>query len=621
MRIFWKGNLSLLVKVTLTFHSLVGLIWQVILITKLYLSYDVVTMTEIKIPYNVHPVAIIYCPFLPWIMDMKKMNEIVTERKLDFVLPTDLSELDVENLITFLTAQDFFDLTPSERDIRIFKCRYRIPKSYLTNDDECEPRFNVTRYLRSQYMCYRIKINMEMFDVQPELMGNVNRWYSFHEVKNTISHPGLLYEVNFDGTRFKSASFFALSLYNNVYRPVGDSDFPVLVSTEKNNDTRARARFTMVEDEEDEDEDEDDEPKWEVVSSTGKEWKGVKDYKGMNFQSSHPFGGKLERKLGRETNRELGREFDQEEKERRGSTGPQKEEREEERFNERSRSNDSGRLDHNYDNYQREKEQGQEEGQLLEKEAESQKEVEGSQRKKVISYRRKDEYSIAFQTIYNMLLPSPYSSHCFNWNGYKGEDMNGDRLAIESQADAISQCIWKWTVSCLDRIPLMTNTWEPIKSIKLVSLEDLKNVTFSNIYKKIKQGCKNMFRKVDCDNREFLTKLLQRNSKSSDPSGGEKTIDRIISFRVYIPDGPSMITKFSEKMALTQFLVYQFNCVSTWLGVSLFGLHSFLLSSSSMRRNRSAGRNHIVLVGNSAKEKSWSEGKERINGRKTGNKE
>ena len=48
----------------------------------------------------------------------------------------------------------------------------------------------------------------------------------------------------------------------------------------------------MMEDE-DENEDDDDEPKWEVISSTGKEWKGMKDYKGMNFQSSDPFEGNV----------------------------------------------------------------------------------------------------------------------------------------------------------------------------------------------------------------------------------------------------------------------------------------------------------------------------------------
>lgn len=601
MRIFWKGNFSLLVRVALTFQSLVGLIWQVILITKLYLSYDVVTKTEIKIPYNVHPVSIIYCPFLPWIMDMKKLNEIMMKRGPGVVFPADSSKLELEDLIPFLTAQDFFDLTPSGEDIKIVKCRYRIPKSYLTNHGECGLFFNITRYLRSQYMCYRIKINMEIFDIEPEGMGNEKRWYSFHQVKNTISHPGLLYEVDFDGTRFESASFFALSLYNNIYRPVGDSDFPVLVSTEKNNDTRVRAKLTMMEDEDeddDEDEDEDDEPKWEVVSGTVKGWKG------MNFQSSDPLGGKLDRKLGRETNGKLEREFDREEKEMSGSTGSQKE-----GFNEGSRSNGLEKFDRIHDNHQREKRQGQEEGQQSEKE-ESLNGLEGSRKKKVISYRRKDDYSVAFQTIRNILLPSPYSSHCYDWTRY---EMEGTNITIESQADAISRCIWNETISNLSRIPLTTNTWESNRPTKLVSLEDLKNVTFFNAYKRIEEDCKNRFKSVDCDNREFVTKLLQRNSKFSDPSNNGQVIDRIIAFRVYIPDGPSMVTECSEKLALTQFLVYLFNCVSTWFGISLFGLHSVLLSPLLMRRNRSAGRNHSVLVGNGAKEKTWSENKERRN--------
>ena len=49
---------------------------------------------------------------------------------------------------------------------------------------------------------------MEMLDDQPEAMENEKRWYSFHQVKNTISHPGLLYEVNFDGTPIRIGILF-----------------------------------------------------------------------------------------------------------------------------------------------------------------------------------------------------------------------------------------------------------------------------------------------------------------------------------------------------------------------------------------------------------------------------
>ena len=80
-----------------------------------------------------------------------------------------------------------------------------------------------------------------------------------------------------------------------------------------------------------------------------------------------------------------------------------------------------GKFDRDYDNYQRGKPQGQEEGQLLEREEESPSGLEGSRWKKVISYQRKDEYSVAFRTIHNILLPSPYSTHCLigpdtRWN-------------------------------------------------------------------------------------------------------------------------------------------------------------------------------------------------------------
>lgn len=481
-----KKNLSPLLKLVIPSHALVGLIWQVSLITSLYLKYDVVTETEIKIPYNVRPVSIIYCPYLPSILSKDKLEDIINERNIAYSIPKGHDGLKVENLVTFLTTQDLFNLTPHEQDVKITKCRYRIPQSYLMDNTDCRIIFKVSRYLRSQYMCYRFSLQMDEF-----VLENEEYWYSFHQVKNTISHPGLLFEVTLDGTRFADALFFSASVYNNLLPPVGDSDFPVLVSNEENRNRSSRARLVLLEDEDNEETGRDR----EVVSSErGDERKGLSHDRYKRMTEKEDF-----------------------------------------------------RADKKYQN-------------------------------------RRDEFSFAFKTVHNSLLPSPFVTHCRDWTAHKflntwltlNESTVRKELEVESQADAVSKCIWHATVSMLDRVPLTSNTWDPRKPIKLVSLQDLENRTFSKIYTSIKNRCTERFQFVDCENRDFVTKLLQRNFRSAKNSSN-KELKLTISFRVYIPDGPALVTICSEKLALTQFLVYLFNCFSTWFGISLFDLHSFLI--------------------------------------------
>ena len=178
-----------------TILCLLGLIWQVVEVSKIYFTFDVVTRVEVEVPKSFEAPALHACYRYVDLLDYNGVNqELKTNWKHK---PFDHIGLQNEIIQQRLTPRQILKFTPSVND-SLIACYVRRPNSFeilWANQTICHQMFEVTKFVVLGLICYRYEYDL--------MKGQV---FSLQEVSVAPISPGLMLEVS-PGNQFNHFIF------------------------------------------------------------------------------------------------------------------------------------------------------------------------------------------------------------------------------------------------------------------------------------------------------------------------------------------------------------------------------------------------------------------------------
>ena len=180
-----------------------------------------------------------------------------------------------------------------------------------------------------------------------------------------------------------------------------------------------------------------------------------------------------------------------------------------------------------------------------------------------------NRFSFTFSWARNDLLPPPYKTNCRHYKRTTN---------FESDQECLDQCKLSKGAKELQRIlssalvfdpstlgHLLTNFYRDLNlSLIPITTVDVKNLTIGKKLRRIEKACTEQCSRPDCVEKKFMTRFIRVEQSP------------FYSYRVYLPDAAVMYTTYSPKLTFVQYLIYLFNCINFWIGLSVFKALLFL---------------------------------------------
>lgn len=223
--------------------SLIGLIWQSTLMTKLYLAYQTVNVVSIGVPKQISlEPSISICPSHIQLLDRTKLAKLLEQRGITDIDVFNLHPNDTEGR---LTIEDIFDLTPKTWELLQY-CRFRKRNSYLmfAETSKCNQVFHVVKFFYLHNVCYRFiqypSVDEEEDEVEMEDSSSKKPAFLLEQIQTTSEYPGLISEVELDSKILDNVTHFVVSISDSF--PRGFDHFPHNIA--KN--TRMSFRYSLT---------------------------------------------------------------------------------------------------------------------------------------------------------------------------------------------------------------------------------------------------------------------------------------------------------------------------------------------------------------------------------------
>lgn len=194
-------NKAVILTLTLLF-CIIGCLWQIENVSVRYFNYDTKTSVGVHIPSFIHAPSISSCYRFN---DIANFGLIQKEKAINAIRRNDnqnsLAQV-LESLNKFnhqiknFTVSDWFRYSPSVNDIFDGPqgCTIRIPERFvmsLFSGKDCIKHFNITKYLRDEFICYRFD---PLFKTK----------LSVHEYALSPMSTGMIYSIFLNYSAFKN---------------------------------------------------------------------------------------------------------------------------------------------------------------------------------------------------------------------------------------------------------------------------------------------------------------------------------------------------------------------------------------------------------------------------------
>ena len=159
---------------------LLGFIWQVVEVSKIYFKYDVVTQVQTEVSNVIEVPALHVCYSYVDILDYDRLNHELKTNWSSKAYDSNYKH----KLRHSLTVRQILQFTPSESDA-FTNCMVRKPQSYASDGmfiSDCRQMFTITKFVFLEFICYKYQYSM---------VNGIN--FSMHQVANTPDSPGLIF--------------------------------------------------------------------------------------------------------------------------------------------------------------------------------------------------------------------------------------------------------------------------------------------------------------------------------------------------------------------------------------------------------------------------------------------
>ena len=249
-----------MLKISVACGSFLGLIWQTILMTGLFLQYDVVNEVEISAPQSMSmDVSISICPLYASFLKKTELSALLTAKGLPSIDVEDSENL-ANNIEGLLTLEEIFKLTPKSSELLQF-CRYRQKESYLIFNatTDCDKQvFHVVKFFYLHSVCYRFTqypadFDEEDFKEEYNVQEHVGEAFlgqgidlSYEKMETTSEYPGIIAEIQLDPKFIKNITNLMISISDTF--PRGLDHFPVILAktNSRNNLLSAKKRYSFT---------------------------------------------------------------------------------------------------------------------------------------------------------------------------------------------------------------------------------------------------------------------------------------------------------------------------------------------------------------------------------------
>lgn len=189
-----RSKVLLLLSYAFKAFCVCGSLYQVVIMSMLYFEYRVATKISIAIHEAIEPIATTMCFRTTDILDYERLNE---ETGRDWKYTDDFEVM--QDYKRNMTVTDMFNYTPADDDV-VDMIYYRDSRSYAIPATEKRRDFNVTKFLYSLEMCYKISI-------REGLMGKMRHIY----VTESTVYPGFLSEIR-PSKKFAYSQYIRIAL-------------------------------------------------------------------------------------------------------------------------------------------------------------------------------------------------------------------------------------------------------------------------------------------------------------------------------------------------------------------------------------------------------------------------
>lgn len=203
--------------------SLLGLVYHVYHMSHLYMSYPTLTEIEIKIAEFIDRPSLAVCIYYPKLLNRTSLSTMMKTKRIENLNSTSLELQDVES---FLTIKDIFELTPPAEDL-LEECIHRIPGRFdlwAKNSEGCKEVYDVEKYFYLHNMCYRFSIKESDFRIN-SAFDEIR--YTYHDLKHHSLYLDFFYEVFLFRKYFEYVTYIESYIFRNDAAPRGNDAFSV----------------------------------------------------------------------------------------------------------------------------------------------------------------------------------------------------------------------------------------------------------------------------------------------------------------------------------------------------------------------------------------------------------
>lgn len=186
------GRCKTFEKLVIDSICVLGCLYQVWIVTRTYLAFDVATKVYIYLPETMNSPAISVCSNYS---DLVHLPLARRKYRLESRARHPLTWAQRATLQSQVTVGDVFRLTPKSlvpsAGHLLAQCRVRSPSNYtisLMRNGQCNELFAVERFLLQESLCYMFRLRESVVE-EKERVHNVNR------LSQSLSHNGLFYKL------------------------------------------------------------------------------------------------------------------------------------------------------------------------------------------------------------------------------------------------------------------------------------------------------------------------------------------------------------------------------------------------------------------------------------------